>query len=149
MGHARPPRPRPRGDVIYYIATILIKPCEDIYLLFAIVYIQLQPTPTDTIRATHLRHRTVDLAHRRSADLTLRLVPQLSSTSSSSSSPTKTTGSALLSAAACHGSRHLDRAIRYLLMRNPIGMLIRFGYWVLNILGISPVGEYRRLSSHR
>jgi hypothetical protein len=35
--------------------------------------------------------------------------PQLSSASSSSSSPTKTQGSALLSAAARHRSRHLDR----------------------------------------
>jgi cysteine protease ATG4 len=53
-----------------------------------------------------------------STDLSLpSLLSQSSqlSSSSSNSSPTKTKGSALLSAAARHGSRHLDRAIRYLL----------------------------------
>jgi hypothetical protein len=33
-------------------------------------------------------------------------------------------------------------------MPSLIGVLIRFGYWVLDILGMSPVGGCRRLSSH-
>jgi cysteine protease ATG4 len=52
-----------------------------------------------------------------STDLSLPSLSQLSqlSSSSSNSSPTKTKGSALLSAAARYGSRHLGRTVRYLI----------------------------------
>ena len=66
--------------------------------------------------------------------------------------PHKTKGSALLSAAARHGSRHVDRAVHYsIVMLSVIGVLVRFGYRELDILGMgmNRVDECRRLSSHR
>ena len=90
---------------------------------------QLNPRPRT--RQSDPSQLNVDLAHRRSSNPTLRpvqprllLVPNrpllpfpplpIGSTSSDSS-PTQTKVSALLFAAARHRSRHLDRAVRYLL----------------------------------